>query len=62
MRMFLSLAARGGAAPTAAMTDGRTFESTPESGKRAVYDGAKRREDSKAHLVMRIKSLHEVLV
>lgn len=31
------------------MLDGRTLQSTPESGHRAGYDGAKRRKGSKAH-------------
>ena len=31
--------------PTAAIFDGRTLQSTPESGERASYDGARRRRD-----------------
>src|SRR3954447_25423277 len=36
--------------PTAAILDSRTLQSTPESGHRAGYDGAKRRKGSKLHL------------
>jgi transposase len=35
--------------PTAAVIDSRTLQSSPESGSRAGYDGAKRRKGSKAH-------------
>ena len=35
--------------PTAAILDGRTVQSTPESGARAGYDGHKRRKGSKVH-------------
>jgi transposase len=35
--------------PTAAIFDGRTVQSTPESGARAGYDGHKRRQGSKLH-------------
>jgi transposase len=36
-------------APTAVILDGRTVQSTPESGGRAGYDGYKRRKGSKTH-------------
>src|SRR5260370_7315829 len=36
--------------PTAVCIDSRTLQSTPESGARAGYDGAKRRKGSKAHI------------
>ena len=36
--------------PTAAIFDGRTIQSTPESGYRAGYDGRKRRKGSKVHM------------
>jgi len=39
-------------APTAAILDSRTSQSTPESGHRAGYDGAKRRQGSKVHLAI----------
>jgi len=35
--------------PTAMIADSRTLQSTPESGARAGYDGAKRRKGSKVH-------------
>ena len=35
--------------PTAAILDSRTLRSTPESGHRAGYDGAKRKRGSKVH-------------
>lgn len=35
--------------PTAVILDGRTVQSTPESGARAGYDGYKRRKGSKTH-------------
>ena len=36
-------------APSAAILDSRTLQSTPESGGRAGYDGAKKRKGSKVH-------------
>jgi transposase len=38
--------------PSAAILDSRTLQSTPESGHRAGYDGAKRRKGSKLHLAV----------
>ena len=38
--------------PSAAIFDSRTLQSTPESGKRAGYDGAKRKRGSKVHLAV----------
>ncbi len=38
--------------PTAVAIDSRTLQSTPESGARAGYDGAKRRKGSKVHLAV----------
>lgn len=38
--------------PTAAIIDSRTLQSTPESGPRAGYDGAKRKKGSKVHQVV----------
>jgi transposase len=35
--------------PTAAVIDSRTLQSSPESGSRCGYDGAKRRKGSKVH-------------
>jgi transposase len=39
-------------APTAAVFDARTLQSTVESGSRASHDGHERREDSKAHIAV----------
>jgi hypothetical protein len=36
--------------PTAVCLDSRTLQSTPESGARAGYDGARRRIGSKVHI------------
>lgn len=38
--------------PSAAILDSRTLQSTPESGARAGYDGAKRRKGSKVHIAV----------
>ena len=38
--------------PTAAVLDSRTLQSTPESGGRGGYDGAKRRKGSKTHMAV----------
>ena len=38
--------------PTAVILDGRTVQSTPESGGRAGWDGHKRRKGSKVHLAV----------
>src|SRR3954469_6391917 len=38
--------------PPAAILDSRTLQSTPESGHRAGYDGAKRKKGSKLHLAV----------
>src|SRR5262245_34335526 len=38
--------------PSAMVLDSRTLQSTPESGARAGYDGAKRRKGSKVHLAV----------
>ena len=40
------------AQPTAAILDGRTLQSTPESGGRAGYDGAKKKKGSKVHVAV----------
>lgn len=40
------------AQPSAAIFDGRTLQSTPESGARAGYDGHKKRKGSKVHLAV----------
>jgi transposase len=38
--------------PTAIILDGRTLQSTPESGARGGYDGYKRRKGSKVHVAV----------
>lgn len=49
LRVLVRLAAGRAADPTAAIFDSRTLQSTPESGARAGYDGAKRKKGSKVH-------------
>jgi transposase len=49
LRMLLREFAGRKAQPTAMILDSRTLQSTPESGARAGYDGAKRRKGSKVH-------------
>jgi transposase len=52
LRTLLRLAARRQPAPSAAVLDSRTLQSTPESGSRSGYDGAKRRKGSKLHVAV----------
>jgi transposase len=49
LRAILRFAAGRDPEPTAAIFDGRTIQSTRESGGRAGYDGHKRRKGSKVH-------------
>lgn len=49
LRELLRVAAGRSPQPSAAILDSRTLQSTPESGARAGYDGAKRRKGSKVH-------------
>jgi transposase len=49
LRVLLRLGAGRAPEPTAAILDSRTLQSTPESGGRAGYDGAKRKKGSKIH-------------
>jgi len=49
LRELLRLKEERSAQPTAVILDSRTLQSTPESGGRAGYDGAKRRKGSKVH-------------
>jgi transposase len=49
LRAMLRLADGRTAEPSAAIFDSRTVQSTPESGTRAGYDGAKSRRGSKLH-------------
>ena len=52
LRALLRLAQGRPAEPSAAMFDSRTRQSTPESGTRAGYDGAKRKRGSKVHMAV----------
>jgi transposase len=49
LRALLRMAEGRCADPSAAVFDSRTLQSSPESGGRAGYDGAKRRKGSKVH-------------
>ena len=49
LRLLLRLGAGRNDAPTAAILDSRTLQSTPESGARAGFDGHKKRKGSKVH-------------
>src|ERR1700728_3403843 len=52
LREMLRMAEGRGPDPTAAIIDSRTLQSTPESGDRAGYDGAKRKKGSKIHIAV----------
>lgn len=52
LRILLRLAAGREAQPSAAIFDGRTLQSSPESGQRAGYDGHKRKKGSKVHMAV----------
>jgi transposase len=52
LRAILRFADGRGPEPTAVIFDGRTIQSTPESGRRAGYDGYKRRKGSKVHMAV----------
>lgn len=52
LRELLRLAAGRDKEPTAAIFDSRTLQSTPESGARAGYDGAKRKKGNKVHMAV----------
>jgi transposase len=49
LRTLLRVLAERNDAPSAIIVDSRTIQSTPESGGRAGYDGAKKRKGSKVH-------------
>lgn len=49
LRTLLRLAEDRASEPKVAILDSRTLRSTPESGARAGYDGAKRKKGSKVH-------------
>jgi transposase len=52
LRKLLRMLADKAADPSAAILDGRTLQSTPESGERAGYDGYKRKKGSKVHIAV----------
>ena len=52
LREILRIAAGKKAKPTAVIFDSRTLQSSPESGGRGEYDGAKRRKGSKTHIAV----------
>ncbi len=52
LRVLLRVASGRAPQPTAAIFDGRTVQSTAESGARAGYDGHKKRKGSKTHLAV----------
>src|ERR1700761_5922945 len=52
LRAVLRLAAGRTEEPSAVIIDSRTLRSTPESGTRAGYDGAKRKRGSKIHMAV----------
>jgi transposase len=52
LRELLRIAQGRSPQPSAAILDSRTLQSTPESGGRAGYDGAKRRRGNKLHMAV----------
>ena len=52
LRAVLRMAADREPEPSAVVLDSRTLRSSPESGARAGYDGAKRKKGSKVHLAV----------
>jgi transposase len=52
LRILVRLMVGRDAQPTATIFDGRTLQSTPESGERAGYDGAKKKNGSKVHIAV----------
>jgi transposase len=59
LRALLRLGAGRAPQPTAVILDSRTLQSTPESGGRAGYDGAKRKKRAKIHAA--VDTLGELL-
>jgi transposase len=59
LRMLLRLKEGKNAQPTATIFDSRTLRSTPESGSRGGYDGAKRKKGTKVHAA--VDTLGELL-
>ena len=52
LRELLRLLAGRNLTPSAVILDGRTIQSTPESGSRSGYDGHKKKNGSKVHLAV----------
>jgi len=52
LRMILRLVDGREAQPTGTILDARTLQSTPESGGRAGFDGAKKKKGSKVHIAV----------
>lgn len=52
LRAVLRMASGRTPEPSAAVLDSRTLRSSPESGERAGYDGAKRKKGSKLHMAV----------
>ena len=52
LRMIIRLLHERAEQPTAAVLDGRTLQSSPESGRRAGDDGCKRKKGSKVHIAV----------
>lgn len=52
LRAILRMAQGRNSEPTAVVLDSRTLQSSPESGGRGGYDGAKRRKGSKVHIAV----------
>lgn len=52
LRVILRLVNERDPHPSATILDGRTIQSTPESGARAGYDGAKKKKGSKVHMAV----------
>jgi transposase len=52
LRVILRLVNERNPQPSATIMDGRTLQSTPESGERAGFDGAKKKKGSKVHVAV----------
>jgi transposase len=52
LREMIRLGMERGPHPTAVILDGRTLQSTPESGARAGFDGHKKKQGSKVHVAV----------
>ena len=52
LRMIIRLLHERAEQPSAVVLDGRTLQSSPESGARAGYDGYKRKKGSKVHVAV----------